>query len=253
MLDGVEHGVGGGRHRRDLPARTRGSSSHFDSDRETWVKIPRRGADSFACLASIAATTSSRLRRSRYRAPSTAAGTSNDKEQDDGRARNDQRAGTTAAEEDPYGNEHAISADGRRRARDGKIVIKPSDHEGSSRGRASCDTSINPWVYRDTAILELAGLRPRNPQPLGEHRRQGGVVVYVSRAVGYSIVDGERARTGRSGDLVLLPFEAGRSCTSIRRRRGSAGDMIAFLLDPESWSTSPRSSSRIKNSPEFKE
>ena len=53
----------------------------------------------------------------------------------------------------------------------------------------------------------------------GEHRHQGGLLIFVLEGKGYSIVDGERW-DWEKGDLVLLPMQPGeRRAPAFQSRR----------------------------------
>lgn len=102
----------------------------------------------------------------------------------------------------------ALDADKRRRAIEGKVVIKGSER---------------PWVqtrqgrlkhFLHATINDTADARWRNffihdvRTHSGKHRHQGGLALYVIEGRGWTVVDGVR-HDWEEGDLVLLPVQPG--------------------------------------------
>ena len=91
----------------------------------------------------------------------------------------------------------------RERARDGTIVVKgdelPWEQNRNSRSKF--------YFHRqkpDTALMNVTMFVQDIQSHSGEHRHQGGVVIYVLEGEGWTTVDGVEHHW-KKGDLLLLP------------------------------------------------
>ncbi|MBI4322275.1 MAG: cupin domain-containing protein [Chloroflexi bacterium] len=120
----------------------------------------------------------------------------------------------------------------RDRAFKGNIVLKYEDQpwEQSRQGRlkyficreAATNSAINDWN------VFIHDIRTHS----GEHRHQGGLVIYVLEGEGYTEVDGEKFEWA-AGDLLLLPIkENGVIHKHYNKRPGENCQWMAFIYRP---------------------
>jgi hypothetical protein len=90
----------------------------------------------------------------------------------------------------------------------GTIVVKGSTRELQIIRQGRIYYYLDPLQYKDTALqdwmLFIQDIRTHS----GKHVHQGGVIIYVLKGRGYSIVNGER-KDWEEGDLLLLPLVPG--------------------------------------------
>ncbi|MDP2726706.1 MAG: cupin domain-containing protein [Dehalococcoidia bacterium] len=107
---------------------------------------------------------------------------------------------------DYYETSNHLMAEARKRALEGKVVIKGKDmpwqqaRQGRLKyylSRAIDDTALEGWS------LFVHDIRTHS----GKHRHQGGLAIYVIEGWGWTVVDGERC-DWEAGDLLLLPVKA---------------------------------------------
>jgi quercetin dioxygenase-like cupin family protein len=86
----------------------------------------------------------------------------------------------------------------------------------------------------------------------GQHKHQGGLLIYVVEGEGYSVVEGEQ-HDWESGDLLLLPFKPGGvEHQHFNRYEGKPAKWIAFINSAvHSWGASDMV--QLKVHPEFRE
>lgn len=96
-----------------------------------------------------------------------------------------------------------------RRLKEGKVVIHKTDREKEQRVQAlnryytaieKTDTVPNGWKCFTNEVHVHSG----------RHTHQGGLVLFIVKGRGYSIVDGVK-RDWKAGDLLLLPVQRGGS------------------------------------------
>jgi hypothetical protein len=97
----------------------------------------------------------------------------------------------------------------RKSADEGQIVVKASSipWQQSRQGRskyfihhmANPDTALRDWIVFEKEILGSEEAC---------HTHQGGIVIYVTRGRGHSVVDGER-HDWKTGDILILPVQPG--------------------------------------------
>lgn len=107
----------------------------------------------------------------------------------------------------PYEVMFSSFTERRRRAHQGKVVIKGAERpwQTSRQGKSKYflhiegyDTAVQDWMLFSKEVFTESGA----------HIHQGGLVIYVVRGQGYSIFDGKRLDWG-VGDLLLLPVKPG--------------------------------------------
>jgi hypothetical protein len=117
--------------------------------------------------------------------------------------------GADESAQHPYERAMSHFLERRTLANTGRIVIKSEDvpWQQSRQGRSRYylahlsvpDTALRDWmVFQKDMHLPVEG----------RHRHQGGLVIYVTRGSGYSIIDGERV-DWKPGDLLVLPVRPG--------------------------------------------
>jgi len=96
------------------------------------------------------------------------------------------------------------------RAAHGRIVVHAVDRpwDGHRQGIAKRYLSPHEPELRDTATHQWEVSLQRASKRSGEHRHQGGPVMFVLEGVGHSVIDGVR-HDWEAGDLVMLPLAAG--------------------------------------------
>lgn len=90
----------------------------------------------------------------------------------------------------------------------GPVVIRPSDREVELSRQGRLMFFLDPLVYPDTPLQHWCVFTHEVRTQSGKHRHQGGIIIYVIRGKGYSVVDDERV-DWEKGDLMLLPMKAG--------------------------------------------
>lgn len=119
----------------------------------------------------------------------------------------------------------------RERARTGKILIEgdqlPWEQNRNSRSKF--------YFHRqkgDTALTNFTMFVQDIRSHSGEHRHQGGVVIYVLDGEGWTTVDGVR-HEWKKGDLLLLPIKPdGVAHQHFNANPDKPARWLAFLFDP---------------------
>jgi len=137
------------------------------------------------------------------------------------------------------------------RNRNGPIVIKPADREVIMARQGKLQYFLDPLSYKDTPLqtwrVFMHEIRTRS----GKHRHQGGLVIYVVRGKGYSIVEGERL-DWEKGDLVLLPMHPNGVEHQHFNLDSEPSQWVAFISIPiiEHLASDLQ---QVESSPDFKE
>jgi len=119
----------------------------------------------------------------------------------------------------------------RERARSGNIVIEgdliPWEQNRNSRSKF--------YFHRqkpDTALMNVTMFVQDIHTHSGEHRHQGGVVIYVVDGEGWTTVDGVK-HPWQKGDLLLLPIKPdGVSHQHFNANPEKPARWLAFLFEP---------------------
>ena len=136
------------------------------------------------------------------------------------------------------------------RQRVGPIVIKPEHRvlEATRQGRLMY--LMQTMLYKDVPLQEWLVFTLDIRTHSGNHRHQGGIIIYVLEGKGYSIVDGER-KDWEKGDLVLLPIKRGGvEHQHFNGQPGKPCQWVAFLHLPIMDHLSMELE-QITNSPDF--
>ena len=107
-----------------------------------------------------------------------------------------------------YELEVAFRRERTERNERGPIVIRMKDREEVVERQGRVRFYLQPRTYTDTPLQMWSVFTHEIRTKSGRHRHQGGVLIYVLRGKGYSIVEGERVDWSK-GDLVLLPMREG--------------------------------------------
>lgn len=119
----------------------------------------------------------------------------------------------------------------RERARTGKILVAgddvPWEQNRNSRSKF--------YFHRqkpDTALTNFTVFVQDIQTHSGEHRHQGGVIIYVLEGEGWTTVDGVR-HDWKKGDLLLLPIKPdGVSHQHFNADPDKPARWLAFLFEP---------------------
>ncbi|MBM2812679.1 MAG: hypothetical protein HW416_3438 [Chloroflexi bacterium] len=119
----------------------------------------------------------------------------------------------------------------RERAQNGKVLIRgdelPWEQNRNSRSKF--------YFHRqkpDTALMNVTMFVQDIQTHSGEHRHQGGVVIYVLEGEGWTTVDGVEHHW-KQGDLLLLPIKPdGVSHQHFNANPEKPAKWLAFLFDP---------------------
>lgn len=95
----------------------------------------------------------------------------------------------------------------RKRAREGRIVIKGSEMPWQENRQGKIGYYLHDEV-KDTALQDWRMFAHEIHTHSGKHTHQGGLVLYVTKGRGYTVVNGEKEEWG-VGDLLLLPVLPG--------------------------------------------
>jgi hypothetical protein len=106
-----------------------------------------------------------------------------------------------------YDTEMALYAEKRRRADEGRVLIKAADQPWETNRQGRLRYYLHE-AFDDTAVDEWKLFSHSVHTPSGKHRHQGGLAIYVKKGRGWTVVNGERF-DWKAGDLVLLPVTPG--------------------------------------------
>jgi quercetin dioxygenase-like cupin family protein len=96
----------------------------------------------------------------------------------------------------------------RERAEHGRVVIKASELHWESNRQGRVGYYLHDTMINDTAVCDWRVFAQDITTHSGRHTHQGGVVIYVVRGRGYTVVDGRREHW-KEGDLIMLPVVPG--------------------------------------------
>jgi hypothetical protein len=112
------------------------------------------------------------------------------------------------AQRDCYETEYAYQESLRRRALEGKVLIRAEDRPWQQGRQGRLKFYLNRSAYQDTALKDWSVFINDIRVHSGKHRHQGGLAIYVLEGEGYTVVDGQRY-DWEAGDLLLLPIKPG--------------------------------------------
>lgn len=106
-----------------------------------------------------------------------------------------------------YETEMALYREKRRRAEEGRVLIKAAEQPWESNRQGRLRYYLHE-AFDDTAVDDWKIFSSHVDVPSGRHRHQGGLAIYVKKGVGWTVVNGVRY-DWKEGDLVLLPVIPG--------------------------------------------
>src|SRR5947207_1875722 len=113
-----------------------------------------------------------------------------------------------ALEDNPYERSMRSRQEFTDRNLTGQIVVTAAERETFQARQGKLKYYLCPVSYKDTPLQQWRVFTHEIATVSGKHRHQGGLVIYVLKGKGYSVVDGERW-DWEKGDLVLLPMKPG--------------------------------------------
>lgn len=97
-------------------------------------------------------------------------------------------------------------ADFVARQNTGQVVIRAADRETHMTRQGRITYLLDKLSFPDTPLQEWLVFKHDLRTLSGKHRHQGGLVIYVIKGTGYSIVDDKHV-DWKAGDLLLLPIK----------------------------------------------
>ena len=138
----------------------------------------------------------------------------------------------------------------RELAQSGRIVIKASEVKWESNRQGKIGYYLHEKVD-DTALRDWRMFTHEIQTHSGTHRHQGGLVLYVTKGRGYTVVDGKAAHWGE-GDLILLPVQPG-GCEHqhFNEDPDEPSEWVAFVYVPLQFATGALFE-QVRDSPNWK-
>jgi hypothetical protein len=97
----------------------------------------------------------------------------------------------------------------RTRASDGRVVIKASDTPWQRSRNGKTRYFLHDYSVHDTAVRDwIVFQKDIETKEEARHTHQGGIVIYVTRGHGYTVMNGTRY-DWKEGDLLVLPVMPG--------------------------------------------
>jgi hypothetical protein len=119
----------------------------------------------------------------------------------------------------------------RERAETGEVVVRGDEQPWEQNRNAR----VKYFFHRqkpDTALKDLTMFVHEIHRHSGEHRHQGGVVIYVLDGEGWTTVDGVQHHW-KKGDLLLLPIKPdGVSHQHFNAREDKPAKWLALIYEP---------------------
>ena len=149
-----------------------------------------------------------------------------------------------------YESVFAGLAERRRRAREGRIVIKASEAQWEQNRQGKIGYYLHENI-KDSALQDWRIFAHEIHTHSGKHVHQGGLVLYVTKGSGYTVVNGRR-EDWSEGDLILLPvLPGGCEHQHFNEDPDQASEWFAFIFVPVQNATGALFEQR-ENSPNWK-
>ena len=156
-----------------------------------------------------------------------------------------------APERSFYENLLVKLAERRRRAREGSIVIKASQTPWQTTRQGKLAYYLNEEIL-DTALQDWRIFAHDISTHSGRHTHQGGLVLYVTKGQGYTVINGVR-EDWKAGDLLLLPvLPGGCEHQHFNEDPDQSSEWVAFIYVPLQNATGAQFEQN-ENSPNWKE
>ena len=138
----------------------------------------------------------------------------------------------------------------RTRANEGRIVIKGSEIPWQENRQGKIGYYLHDEV-KDSALQDWRVFAHEVLNHSGRHTHQGGLVLYVTKGSGYTVVNGVREDWG-VGDLIVLPVMPG-GCEHqhFNEDPDQASEWVAFIPTPLQFATGALFE-QVENSPNWK-
>jgi quercetin dioxygenase-like cupin family protein len=150
-----------------------------------------------------------------------------------------------------YENVFANLAERRQRAEDGRIVIKASEAMWEENRQGRIGYYLHELV-KDSALQDWRLFAHEIHTHSGRHTHQGGLVLYVTKGSGYTVVNGVR-EDWREGDLIVLPvLPGGCEHQHFNEDPDQASEWFAFIFVPLQYATGALFEQK-ENSPNWKD
>lgn len=139
----------------------------------------------------------------------------------------------------------------RERAREGRIVIKGAEIPWEENRQGKLGYYLHEDI-EDTALQDWRMFAHEVHTHSGSHIHQGGLVLYVTKGRGHTVVNGEVSEWSE-GDLILLPVMPG-GCEHqhFNEDPDDPSEWIAFVFAPLQFATGALFE-QVRNSPNWKE
>lgn len=142
-------------------------------------------------------------------------------------------------------------AERRRQAREGTIVLKGSEMPWQENRQGKIGYYLHDEV-KDTALQDWRVFAHEIHNHSGRHTHQGGLVLYVSKGRGYTVVNGVKEEWAE-GDLILLPvLPGGCEHQHFNEDPNEPSEWVAFIFVPLQYATGALFEQK-ENSPNWKE
>ncbi|MDP2726967.1 MAG: cupin domain-containing protein [Dehalococcoidia bacterium] len=106
-----------------------------------------------------------------------------------------------------YEADYSLAAEKRKRAIEGKVVIKGSERPWRQSRQGHAKHFLTAFLD-DTALMGWRFFMQDIRTHSGSHRHQGGLAIFVIDGRGWTVVDGVR-HDWEEGDLIVLPVKPG--------------------------------------------
>lgn len=169
---------------------------------------------------------------------------------------NQERTAERVRDRDPreqgyYETVFSSLAERRRRAREGRIVIKASDAVWEENRQGKIGYYLHELV-KDSALQDWRVFAHEIHTHSGKHTHQGGLVLYVTKGSGYTVVNGKR-EDWSAGDLIVLPvLPGGCEHQHFNEDPDQPSEWIAFIFVPLQSATGALFEQK-ENSPNWKD
>lgn len=143
-------------------------------------------------------------------------------------------------------------ADRRKQAREGNIVIKGSEMRWQFNRQGKIGYYFMHDLIPGNAISDWRVFAHEIHTHSGRHIHQGGLVLYVTKGKGYTVVNGKKDEW-EAGDLILLPVVPG-GCEHqhFNEDPDEPSEWVAFIFEPVQYATGAIFQ-QTENNPNWKE
>jgi hypothetical protein len=139
----------------------------------------------------------------------------------------------------------------RERAREGRIVLKGSEIPWQENRQGKIGYYLHDEV-KDSALQDWRVFAHEILNHSGRHTHQGGLVLYVTKGKGYTVVNGVR-EDWSEGDLIVLPvLPGGCEHQHFNEDPDEPSEWVAFIFRPLQYATGALFE-QVENSPNWKD